>query len=369
MKIGGRKLMLNKVWFRTGIALVILFVLIKLFMEVQSVFAPIVTIIGSVFLPFMISGFLFYICLPFQSILEKWGFPRWASITTIFIGLIAIIAIVVAFIAPIIISNVNSLIKATPSLQKEAEHIVNFSLTQMDKLPSDVTDRINSAVKSIGDSMTGILANSFTYLTSFISTVFLLIMVPFFLIYMLKDHEKFIPALAKFFKGERKVFVVDSMKDLNFTLKSYIQGQVTVSVILGVILYIGYTIIGLPYTPLLVLFAGVANLIPFLGPWLSFAPAAVLGIIDSPTTFIWVCVVTLIAQQLEGNVITPNVMGKSLSIHPLTIIVVILAAGDLGGFTLILIAVPLYAVLKTIASNVFKYRQRIIDKANSDVKD
>lgn len=239
----------------------------------------------------------------------------------------------------------------------------------MDKLPSDVTDRINSAVKSIGDSMTGILANSFTYLTSFISTVFLLIMVPFFLIYMLKDHEKFIPALAKFFKGERKVFVVDLMKDLNFTLKSYIQGQVTVSVILGVILYIGYTIIGLPYTPLLVLFAGVANLIPFLGPWLSFAPAAVLGIIDSPTTFIWVCVVTLIAQQLEGNVITPNVMGKSLSIHPLTIIVVILAAGDLGGFTLILIAVPLYAVLKTIASNVFKYRQRIIDKANSDVKD
>ena len=81
--------------------------------------------------------------------------------------------------------------------------------------------------------MTGILANSFTYLTSFISTVFLLIMVPFFLIYMLKDHEKFIPALAKFFKGERKVFVVDLMKDLNFTLKSYIQGQVTVSVILG----------------------------------------------------------------------------------------------------------------------------------------
>ena len=110
--------------------------------------------------------------------------------------------------------------------------------------------------------MTGILANSFTYLTSFISTVFLLIMVPFFLIYMLKDHEKFIPALAKFFKGERKVFVVDLMKDLNFTLKSYIQGQVTVSVILGVILYIGYTIIGLPYTPLLVLFVGVANLIP-----------------------------------------------------------------------------------------------------------
>ncbi|MCM3318996.1 AI-2E family transporter [Staphylococcus warneri] len=361
--------MLNKVWFRTGIALIMLFILIKLFMQVHEVFTPVVTIIGSVFLPFLISGFLFYICLPFQTLLEKWGFPRWASILIIFVVLIAIIAIVVAFIAPIIISNINNLIKQTPALQRETERLINFSLTQIDKLPSDVTHRINNMVKSMGDGVTDVLSNSISYITSLISTIFLLIMVPFFLIYMLKDHEKFIPAVAKFFKGERKVFVVDLLKDLNYTLKSYIQGQVTVSVILGIILYIGYTIIGLPYTPLLVLFAGVANLIPFLGPWLSFTPAAILGIIDGPSTFIWVCVITLIAQQLEGNVITPNVMGKSLSMHPLTIIVVILAAGDLGGFTLILIAVPLYAVLKTVISNIFKYRQRIIDKANSNVKD
>lgn len=361
--------MLNKVWFRTGIALIMLFILIKLFMQVHEVFTPVVTIIGSVFLPFLISGFLFYICLPFQTLLEKWGFPRWASILTIFVVLIAIISIVVAFIAPIIISNINNLIKQTPALQRETERLINFSLTQIDKLPSDVTHRINNMVKSMGDGVTDVLSNSISYITSLISTIFLLIMVPFFLIYMLKDHEKFIPAVAKFFKGERKVFVVDLLKDLNYTLKSYIQGQVTVSVILGIILYIGYTIIGLPYTPLLVLFAGVANLIPFLGPWLSFTPAAILGIIDGPSTFIWVCVITLIAQQLEGNVITPNVMGKSLSMHPLTIIVVILAAGDLGGFTLILIAVPLYAVLKTVISNIFKYRQRIIDKANSNVKD
>lgn len=361
--------MLNKVWFRTGIALIMLFILIKLFMQVHEVFTPIVTIIGSVFLPFIISGFLFYICLPFQNLLEKWGFPRWASIVTIFVVLIAIIAIVVAFIAPILISNMNNLIKQTPALQRETERLVNFALTQIDKLPNDVTHRINNMVKSMGDGVTDVLSNSLSYITSLISTIFLLIMVPFFIIYMLKDHEKFIPAVGKFFKGERKVFVVDLLKDLNYTLKSYIQGQVTVSVILGIILYIGYTIIGLPYTPLLVLFAGVANLIPFLGPWLSFTPAAILGIIDGPTTFVWVCVITLIAQQLEGNVITPNVMGKSLSMHPLTIIVVILAAGDLGGFTLILIAVPLYAVLKTIISNIFKYRQRIIDKANSNVKD
>ncbi|HLR18481.1 MAG TPA: AI-2E family transporter [Staphylococcus sp.] len=361
--------MLNKVWFRTGIALLILFLLIKLVMEVHSVFIPFMIIIQSVILPLLLSGFLFYICLPFQKILEKYKVPRWGSITIIFIALIIIIGVLIGYIAPLIAEQISKLINQIPALQNEVQHIVNFALDQMERLPSDVTDRINKMIQSMSDGATSILSNSLGFVTSFISTMFLLIMVPFFLIYMLKDHERFIPFIARLFKGDRKVFVVELLKDLNETVKSYIQGQVTVSIILGIILYIGYSILGLNYTLLLVLFACLANMIPFLGPWMAFVPAAIIGIIQSPTTFIWVCIITLIAQQLEGNVITPNVMGKSLSIHPLTIIVVILAAGNLGGFGLILVAVPLYAVIKTIVRNVFRYRQQIIDAANSDAKD
>lgn len=361
--------MLNKVWFRTGIALLILFLLIKLVMEVHSVFTPFIIILQSVLLPLLLSGFLFYICLPFQKILEKNKIPRWGSITLIFIGLIIIIGVVIGYIGPLIAEQIENLINQIPALQNEVQHIINFSLDQMERLPNDVTDRINKMVQSMSDSTANVLSNSLSYLTSFISTLFLLIMVPFFLIYMLKDHERFIPFIAKLFKGERKVFIVDLLKDLNDTLKSYIQGQVTVSIILGIILYIGYSIVGLNYTLLLVMFACVANMIPFLGPWMAFAPAGIIGIIQSPTIFIWVCIITLIAQQLEGNVITPNVMGKSLNIHPLTIIVVILAAGNLGGFVLILVAVPLYAVIKTIVRNVFHYREKIMEKANSDVKE
>src|SRR5699024_5775897 len=220
-------------------------------------------------------------------------------------------------------------------------------------------DRINKMVQSMSDSIAVILSNSLGYLTSFISTLFLLIMVPFFLIYMLKDHERFIPFIARLFKGDRKVFTVELLKDLNETVKSYIQGQVTVSIILGIILYIGYSIECLNYTLLLVMFTCLANILPFLRLLMSFVLDWIIAIIQSPTIFISVCIITLVAQQLEGNVITPNVMGKSLSIHPLTIIVVILAAGNLGGFGLILIAVPLYAVIKTVVRNVFRYRQDI----------
>ena len=245
-----------------------------------------------------------------SKVIGKYKVPRWGSILIIFIGLIIIISIIVGIVGPLLMEQIENLINQIPTLQHEVQHIINFSLDQMERLPSDVTDRINKMVQNMSDSVADILSNSFTYITSFISTLFLLIMVPFFLIYMLKDHEKFIPFIAKLFKSNRKIFVVELLKDLDNTLKSYIQGQVTVSIILGIILYIGYTIVGLNYTLLLVMFACIANMIPFLGPWMAFAPAAIIAIIQSPATFIWVCIITLIAQQLEGNVITPNVMGN-----------------------------------------------------------
>ncbi|MCD8905421.1 AI-2E family transporter [Staphylococcus chromogenes] len=361
--------MTNKVWFRTGVALLILFLLIKLFLEINNIFMPLVIIVQSVLLPLLLAGFLFYICLPFQKMLEKRHVPRWASITIILLGLSAIIAAIIGVVGPVITSQVQNLIKNIPTIQREAQGLINFVLDQRDRLPSNVTEKINSMISKVGSYTTDILSNSFNIITSVISTLFLLILVPFFLIFMLKDHERFIPAVARWFNGDRKIFIVDLLTDLNHTLKSYIQGQVMVSLILGAILFIGYSLIGLEYTVLLVMFAIVANMIPFLGPWMAFLPAGILGLIQSPSTFIWVCVVTLVAQQLEGNVITPNVMGKSLNIHPLTIIIVILASGSLGGFVLILVAVPLYAVLKTIVRNVFKYRHQIMLKARSDVND
>ena len=89
-------------------------------MEVHEVFTPIATIIGSVFLPFLISGFLFYICLPFQNLLEKSVFQDWDSITTIMLALFAIIGLIVAFVAPIIISNINNLIESNTCLTKRS---------------------------------------------------------------------------------------------------------------------------------------------------------------------------------------------------------------------------------------------------------
>ncbi|GGI38809.1 AI-2E family transporter [Mammaliicoccus stepanovicii] len=361
--------MLNKAWFRTGIAILLTFLIIKVFIEINHIFYPIIIIVQSILLPLLLGGFLFYICLPFQKMLEKRKIPRWGSISIIVVALILVISIFISIVAPVLTDQINNLIKNSPYIQREFQHAVDYALQQRDRLPENISQKINDSISSISGIMTNMLSNMFSYISSIVSTLFLLILVPFFLIYMLKDHEKFIPFIAKPFKGRTKWFVVNLFKDINHTLQSYIQGQVTVSLILGVLLYLGYTLVGLDYALLLALLALITNMIPFLGPWLAFLPAAIIALIQDPMMLVWVSIITLICQQLEGNVITPNVMGKSLNVHPLTIITVILAAGNLGGFVAILVAVPTYAVIKTIVRNVYTHRQSISSTASRTVAD
>ncbi len=93
-----------------------------------------------------------------------------------------------------------------------------------------------------------------------------------------------------------------------------------------------------------------------------------MAVIQDPILVVWVSVVTLVAQQIDSNFITPNVMGgKSLDIHPLTVITIILAAGNIAGFIGIIIAVPFYAVLKVIVSNIYDQRNAIKKKATKSV--
>lgn len=361
--------MTNKVWFRAGVGLLLVFLLIKYFLEINHIFYPLVVIVSSIALPLLLGGFLYYITVPFQTLLEKRGMPRWASLLAIILAMVLVILLFLGFVGPVIAKQFNNFVNNFPSIQHQFESYVSYALDQREKLPEGVKDQINSGIQKLNKYSGDLLSNSVTYVTKFVSTLFLLILVPFFLIYLLKDHDKFIPFVSAPFTGSRKKFVVDLFKDIDKTLKSYIQGQVTVSVILGSLLLIGYLIIGLDYSLILAMWGMVTNLIPFLGPYLAIIPALIIAVIQKPIMAVYVIIIMFVAQQLEGNVITPNIMGKSLNIHPLTIITVILAAGNLGGFFAILIAVPAYAVLKTIVRNIYQHRQDISLQAKKVVKD
>lgn len=359
--------MTHKLWFQTGIGVLITLLIVKYFIEIHWIFSPIVIIFKTILVPLLIGGVLYYISEPLQRILETRGMPRWGSLLTILLVWLALITGFLLLVIPPIVEQVNSLVKNSPTIAAKIQEGIDYVLKNKDNLPSQLEEMIDSVSNSIQDIAMMSSKYIYSFLSGAVSTTFTLILVPFFFVFMLKDHEKFAPNIYSLVKGERRTWVKDTLEDIDSVLRSYVQGQVLISLILAVMMFIGYLIMGLDYALLLAIFAFFMNMIPFIGPWLSLIPAVIVALIQDPMLIIWVCTVTLIAQQVESNLITPNIMGKSLDIHPLTVISLVLAAGNIAGFIGILVAIPTYAVIKVIITNIYAEREQIAEAATQDV--
>lgn len=351
--------MTRKLWFQSGVAILLSFLIIKYFLEIKFIFAPIAIIIKTAIVPIIFGGVLFYLAEPLQRKLENKKIPRWGSITMILLCIAIMISVFISFIVPSITKEFNSLVENAPEFTKELNQKRIELLNQKDHLPEQVSNSLENAFDTLKSTAGKFGGWMIQFIQSVVQAVVSLILVPFFFIFMLKDHEKFAPLIYNLFHGRRKIWVKKTLEDVDQVLRSYIQGQLLISFILAILILIGYLIIGLDYAILLAIFALFMNVIPFLGPWIAFTPAVIIAYVQDPKLIIWVSLVTLIAQQTDSHVITPNVMGKTLDIHPLTVITLIIAAGSIAGFFGVLLAIPTYAVIKAIVSNIYKSRKEI----------
>ena len=171
---------------------------------------------------------------------------------------------------------------------------------------------------------------------------------------MLKDGHKLPGQIVKILPNTYRHEGVKILQDLNNTLSAYIQGQVIVSLFVGVGCYIGYSIIGLNYALVLGLVVAVANIIPYLGPFIGAAPAVIIALLDSPGKALLAALVVTVVQQIDGNFLSPLIIGKRLNTHPLTIILLLIGAGSFGGILGMILAVPTYAVLKAVTLNIIR---------------
>ena len=144
------------------------------------------------------------------------------------------------------------------------------------------------------------------------------------------------------------------MQDIDETLSGFILSQLTVAAVVGFFLFCGYLLIGLPHALLLALFAMIFYVIPILGTVIAIIPALVVGLTINLGMAVKIILVMLFAHLLEVNILTPRLMSHRLKIHPLTIILLLLAAGSLYGIFGLLLVTPTYAILKVIVWNLYK---------------
>ncbi|MFC4386458.1 AI-2E family transporter [Gracilibacillus marinus] len=338
---------------RILLTLILIFTLILLIHLTRFIFEPVAAYLTAIAVPIIGAGVIFYITNPIVNYLEKKKFPRIIGTFIVFILIALIITIIIQFVAPIVQKQFSNFFDSIPKMVKNAEQLVDMWQSNQNIIPPQLEDAMKNMLDNISNYAENITASIINIIAQVFSFVFSFLLIPFFLFFMLKDGHRFVPFISQFLSPNKARSFRTLTTNVNHTLASFIQGQFIVSLCVGFMLYIGYLIIDLDYPLFLALFGLIMNFIPFIGPYLSAVPAIIVGFFQDPILAVWASVVMLIAQQIESNFISPNVMGRALSLHPLTVITLILAAGGIAGFLGLLFIIPAYAVVKTIIAHFY----------------
>ncbi|WP_083479189.1 AI-2E family transporter [Lacticaseibacillus brantae] len=338
-------------------ALIIVFLIIGL-SNVSFLFTPVGTFFSTLLIPIIAAGFLYYLLNPLVKLLGKLHISRGFAILIIFAVFIAAIALIIAAVIPNLINQVSQLVTSLPDAYRQLRTFVSQASKYSWYQQLNVGKYINSINIQPAKILSQVLGSFSEGLPGVIGSVagamIGAITIPVLLFYMLKDGEKLVPSIQRIVPDKYREEIATIFDRMNDTLSHYIAGQAIECLFVGTFTFIGYLIIGMPYAFLLGFIAGVFTIIPYLGPYLGIIPALGVALTQGWTKVALVIVVVIIVQMTDGNLIYPNVIGRSLDIHPLTIIILLLVAGNLYGLLGTILAVPVYAIVKTIVSYLYE---------------
>jgi predicted PurR-regulated permease PerM len=329
--------------------------------KISFLFEPIGIFFSTIFFPILITGFLYFLLNPVVNFLQRHKVPRLLAIIIIYVVFILICVLAIGNLIPAITKQFTALANELPVYADKTMQFFDkvvqstefkWVMDEQKDILETVQERLIEFANTLPNTITGSITNILGVITNI---AIILVTVPFLLFYMFKDGHRFPSAISKFLPTAYREEGLSILKETGDTLSAYIQGQVTVALAVGTLAFIGYLIIDLPFALVMALIVAFTNIIPYIGPILGGAPAVIVALFDSPTKALLVVVVILIAQQIEGNVLSPLILGKSLDTHPATIIIILLAAGNLAGVLGMVLAIPFYAVMKTIVLNLVKF--------------
>ena len=344
-------------FYRTAISVILLLLIIFLLSKVQFIFSPFIAAFNVVFIPLLASVFFYYLLRPLVNKLHHWKLNKATAILLIYGVVTGLLVGFFIIVWPTLQAQITGFINNTPQLIKDLTEQLNKS--RIDELvqsisvePAQIYEKISEYLTQGLNAVTVSISNAVSIVTNF---VIVITTIPLLLYYLLKEDKRaytaFLKAIPKRYRDEMK----ETLKEIDHVLSGFILGRVTLCFLLGVIVYIGFLIIDLPYSLLLASIVAILNIIPYIGSILGTIPAIIIGFIESPMMSVWVLIIVVLANQIEGNLLSPHIYGRSLNIHPFTTILLLLASGTIGGILGILIVIPTYLIIKIIITKVISH--------------
>lgn len=312
------------------------------------VFMVLLWFLGNVLLPFVLGAAIAYFLDPVADRLEAMGASRVLATTLITIGALLTFVIMILLVVPTLVQQALTLIDTAPQLFQE----LSAFLTK--RFPSllDQNSTIRQSLQSIGEvlqSKGGEVLNSLlTSAASLINVVMLLVIVPVVAVYLLLDWDRMVARVDELLPRDHAPIIRQLAHQIDQTLASFIRGMGTVCLILGTYYAVALMLVGLQFGLVVGFIAGLVTFIPYLGALIGGALAIGLAMFQFWGDW-WsigaVAAIFAVGQVIEGNVLTPKLVGSSVGLHPVWLLLALSVFGSLFGFVGMLVAVPLAAAI------------------------
>lgn len=352
--------MIHTRYFAWAVWVLLILLIIWVASEVSFIFRGVVVLVQTLFLPVFLSGVLYYLLFPLVNYLTARRVPKSLSVLLIYLLFGSVITLLVIFLSPIVYREFVGLANDAPVLIDAVRNmLINlYSSEIFARLQGAETfsiERIAGGFSEyVGSGITLISAN-ISLIAGFLANLLItLFIVPFILYYLLLSDSNPLKLIARVIPEQHKKEAESILSEMNNTLGQYIQGQLLVSLLVGLLVYAGLLIIGMNYALVLAVIAMFANIIPFLGTAIVLLLTLILAFLISPWMAVKAFIVIIVIQQLESLIISPKIIGKKLDMHPISIILLVLFAGRLAGIPGVVLAVPAYAIIKLVTIHFFR---------------
>lgn len=276
--------------------------------------------------------------------------PRVISILIVYILLIGVVSFAVGIIVPPLVSQTSEFVSNLPTIVSKINDFLVFNKIPVNDLSRVISDQVNQIAGNIVSITTAIFSSIFVVLTMIVLSF-----------YLLMEWKTFMRLLASPFTGRQEKKVINLVSQIERGLGAWVRGQLTLSLIVGVVTYIGLTVLGIPFALPLALIAGILEIVPLIGPIIAAIPAILVGLTISPLLALAVAALFFIVQQLENHIIVPMVMSKVVGLQPAAVIIAVLAGAQLYGVGGALLAVPIVIVVKIFIKEFLMEDQKFED--------
>jgi len=317
-----------------------------------ALFVLVLWVLSGMLLPFVAGLAIAYFLDPLVDRTERWGLPRWAGAVLVLLSFVLIAVLFVLLLLPLVQAQAMLLVDTLPHYaQVMRERVLPAIDRLVHRLSDEDVERLRNAagqfageaVGWVGGVLRGVLTGGLKLFDVF-SVLFITPVVAF---YLLRDWDRLVSKVDGWLPRDHLATIRAQAREVDRTLAGFVRGQALVCLTLGVFYALGLSAAGLNFGLVIGLLSGVLSFIPYVGTLFGFAASTGLAFLQFDE--LWrvglVVAIFVFGQMVEGNVLTPKLVGDKVGLHPVWVMFALLAGGSLFGFVGVLMAVPVAAVI------------------------